>query len=182
MKLKYFKKKISKWKKKVFKLLRLLPASKKKFKKTRQQHAEYQDISSLSGHNQNGHLPRGIRNNNPGNIRHGDNWVGMCKKQRDDAFVQFDDPRYGIRAMVRILGSYEKRGVVTVQQVITTWAPPCENNTSAYINSVSRQLGVKPGVRLKKDDYPQLIAAIIQHENGSQPYSMQTIREGVKLA
>ncbi|MGY0216559.1 structural protein [Endozoicomonadaceae bacterium StTr2] len=171
MKLKYFKKKISSWKKKLFKLFRLSASSKKKFKKTKyQRHTGQHD-----------HQPRGIRNNNPGNIRHGDNWVGMCKKQRDKSFVQFDDPRYGIRAMARILNSYERRGVVTIQQVITTWAPPTENNTSAYVNSVSRQLGVKPGTRVKKDHYPQLIAAIIQHENGHQPYSMQMIREGVNL-
>lgn len=129
-------------------------------------------------------LPRGIRNNNPGNIRHGDNWRGMKKNQTDKSFVQFVSPEYGIRAMVKVLRSYRKRGVVTLEDIIQTWAPTNENNTEAYIKSVMSKTGWSRGhvVAEMEGDYKTLIPAIIKHENGFNPYSMETIAEGVALA
>ena len=48
-------------------------------------------------------LPRGIRNNNPGNIKLGTNWDGLSDEQNDDVFCQFKEPVWGIRALMRIL-------------------------------------------------------------------------------
>ena len=129
-------------------------------------------------------LPRGIRNNNPGNIRHGDNWQGMKKTQTDKSFVQFVSPEYGIRAMVKVLRSYRARGVVTLEDIIQTWAPANENNTEAYIQSVMKKTGWgrQHVVAEMEGDYKTLIPAIIKHENGINPYSMDTINEGVALA
>ncbi|TMO20470.1 structural protein P5, partial [Pseudoalteromonas sp. S4492] len=70
----------------------------------------------------------------------------------------------------------------TVGEIINTWAPPHENNTTAYINSVASKLGVEPETRISRQEYPELIAAIILHENGRQPYTMDTINAGVALA
>lgn len=126
--------------------------------------------------------PRGIRNNNPGNIRHGDNWQGMADIQRDKSFVTFIQPEYGIRAMTKILHSYKRRGVDTVAEIITTWAPPVENDTISYINHVAHKLGVNPDKPIEQSDYPELIAAIIHHENGVQPYSHSVISAGVAMA
>ena len=55
--------------------------------------------------------PRGIRNNNPGNIRWGDNWKGLVPedKRTDRSFCQFIDVKYGIRAIARILLNYRNR-------------------------------------------------------------------------
>jgi hypothetical protein len=127
---------------------------------------------------------RGLRNNNPGNIRLGDNWVGMRKNQTDDSFVQFDDPKYGIRAMARILDNYAKRGVNTVEEIISTWSPPSENETQSYIESVLISTNWAPGHLVKKEqgDYIPLIKAIIKHENGINPYSDSTVAEGIRLA
>lgn len=129
-------------------------------------------------------LPRGLRNNNPGNIRHGDNWQGMKKKQTDDDFVQFTSPEYGIRAMVKVLRSYRNRGLVTLERIISTWAPTNENDTEAYIQSVMKQTGWNRShvVAEMEGDYLTLISAIIKHENGINPYSMDTIDEGYALA
>lgn len=125
--------------------------------------------------------PRGIRNNNPGNIRWDGvtQWRGMVAAD-PAGFVIFDKPENGIRAMSRILDSYAGRGVITLEQIINTWAPPSENNTAAYVSHLAAVLGIAPGQAVT--DRPGLIAGIIKHENGSQPYDLETIRRGVALA
>ncbi len=127
---------------------------------------------------------RGIRNNNPGNIRHGDQWQGMRDNQTDEAYVQFKSVKYGIRAMARIIDNYKKRGVLTVEQIIATWAPPFENNTDSYIKSVRSKTGWPSGwIPVKEEgDYLPLIKAIIHHENGLNPYPDFVIKEGIALA
>lgn len=126
---------------------------------------------------------RGIRNNNPGNIRHGAQWQGMAPEQTDASFVQFTDAKYGIRAIARILLSYERQGLNTVRGIINRWAPPVENNTDAYVAAVAHDchLGIDEPMDVQALLGP-LVAAIIQHENGSQPYSLETIAQGVALA
>lgn len=124
---------------------------------------------------------RGLRNNNPGNIRHGDKWRGLAAVQSDPAFCTFIAPVYGIRAMVKILQSYRRRGLNTVAEIISAWAPTVENDTAAYIKSVCARVGVGPNDPVEPGN-PDLIKAIIRHENGQQPYSDNTINDGIKLA
>ena len=91
---------------------------------------------------------RGIRNNNPLNIRHSaDKWQGMSEKQTDKAFVQFKSMAYGYRAAWLILQSYYHRFYVqskpfTVRNIISRWAPPKENDTESYIRSVLSIAGI----------------------------------------
>ncbi|AZE47169.1 MULTISPECIES: structural protein [Pseudomonas] len=138
--------------------------------------------------------PRGIRNSNPGNIRHvkGTRWQGMSANQNDSAFVQFIDPRWGIRAIARTLITYQdKHGLRTVRLIIGRWAPPNENNTESYIRQVAVRLGVAPEERIDVYDYRTMRAlteAIIRHENGAGPlpegnwYGEALINEGLHLA
>lgn len=129
-------------------------------------------------------LPRGIRNNNPGNIdrKPGVKWQGMAPDQSSDPrFIVFSAPEWGIRAIARVLHNYRKRGNVTIAQIISTWAPPVENNTTAYIASVAGEVGIPPDVAINEDHVPALIAAIIRHENGQQPYSIEVIAKGIEL-
>lgn len=89
--------------------------------------------------------PRGIRNNNPGNIRHGANWHGLNPDGRkiDPAFCVFTTSVAGIRALAKVLINYKRiHGLNTVRQIISRYAPPNENQTTAYIQSVAKQLGV----------------------------------------
>lgn len=130
---------------------------------------------------------RGIRNNNPGNIRIGQDWKGEVPKgtNTDGAFEQFSSPQYGIRAIAKILRAYSTRGLDTIREIINTWAPPVENNTDAYINSVSISTGFGPDDCLDMtsiDVQTKIIEAIIMHENGVQPYSIQVIQEGIRLS
>lgn len=128
--------------------------------------------------------PRGLRNNNPGNIRHGSKWQGMAQVQSDPDFVTFIAPEWGIRAMARLLLNYQRNyGLHTVRQIITRWAPPVENQTEAYVRSVATALGVDPDQEIDVwARLPQLIPAIIRHENGKQPYSADLISQGIGLA
>jgi hypothetical protein len=127
--------------------------------------------------------PRGIRNNNPGNIRHDGytGWVGMTGVD-EDGFIIFETAEYGIRAMIRIFRSYARRGVTTVADIVSTWAPETENNTAAYIDHVAQKLGLLSTDDVPTELYPELAEAIIIHENGKQPYAAATINRGVALA
>lgn len=128
---------------------------------------------------------RGIRNNNPGNIRLSANttWLGQSAQQNDSAFVQFDDPKYGIRAIARIMASYERHGVKTIHDAINRWAPPNENDSDAYVSAVCFSCGIDPHIPVSLTAIlPNLVVAIIRHENGSQPYTDQQIAEGIALA
>lgn len=133
-------------------------------------------------------IPRGIRNNNPGNIdRNATAWQGMAADQSSDPrFVVFNSPEYGIRAMAKVLMSYgAKYGIDTVRGVINRWAPPNENDTEAYIVHVAETLGVGPDTHISLSSpsvLVVLVAAIIKHENGQQPYDQPTIAKGVGMA
>lgn len=127
---------------------------------------------------------RGIRNNNPGNIRHGDNWLGRADSQPDQAFITFESPEYGVRAMARILRNYQtKYGLSTVRGLISRWAPPIENNTGAYVDHVAHMLGVGADEQIIVAGHlGKLIPAIIRHENGIQPYPDTVIADGIEMA
>lgn len=135
---------------------------------------------------------RGIKNNNPGNIeRNTIKWQGMAPDQSGDSrFIVFADPKWGIRAIAKILNNYAKGDVDTIKEIISKWAPPSENNTQAYINAVAAEVKKDPNVEL--DDpvtkripsyiMAELVHAIIMHENGYCPYTAAQILEGVELA
>ena len=98
--------------------------------------------------------PRGIRNNNPGNIRiTKDNWKGLRAVQSDKEFFQFISLKWGYRALIRTLQNYRKRhGCETIADFIRRWAPPTENNTMTYIRFVCNKLGVSPDYVPNVDD------------------------------
>lgn len=118
-----------------------------------------------------GFLPRGIRNNNPGNIRlSATRWQGQKTFQFDPDFIEFVDPVMGLRALMRLLLTYHgKYGLDTVESLINRYAPPHENATDGYIHHVCRRLGVqrRTKIDLGRPDVLQTLArAITAHENG----------------
>ncbi|CDL79816.1 structural protein [Xenorhabdus cabanillasii] len=119
-------------------------------------------------------MTRGIRNHNPGNIRHGDRWQGLRDTQTDSAFCQFTAPEWGIRAMLKILRHYERQyGDNTLHQFIARWAPPNENHTDRYIAFVCKAVGVARDAVIDVENTAtmrRLVKAMIQMENGQQPY------------
>lgn len=83
---------------------------------------------------------RGIRNNNPANIRRGCNWKGLIRQQKDREFCQFVTMAWGVRALLVTLRTYVvKHHLHTVREIITRWAPPSDgNNTEKYIEFVEK--------------------------------------------
>ncbi|WP_338885392.1 structural protein [Xenorhabdus sp. TH1] len=130
-------------------------------------------------------MTRGIRNHNPGNIRHGDKWQGLRDIQTDKSFCQFVAPEYGIRAMLKILRNYERKyGDNTIRQFISRWAPPNENDTESYIAYVCQSVGIASSAVVDVENVAmmsRLVKAVIQMENGQQPYSDEIIKQAFEL-
>lgn len=129
-------------------------------------------------------LTRGYRNKNPGNIRNNpkNKWVGQTGVD-DKGFCVFEKDFYGLRALAILLRNYEKQGARTVTDIISKYAPSNENNTSAYINSVSRALSVTPNdLVMITPRLSELMAAIVKHENGFNKYSADEISEAKRAA
>ena len=140
---------------------------------------------------------RGLKNNNPLNIRHSkDQWQGARKEQTDKAFVQFESMAYGYRAAWKTLETYWKHFHSTKQPynvttIIGRWAPPTENDTQAYIRTVLRltSLGGKenlpqPSRKVDTERLVRLLAAMTTVECGI-PYAevdTEAIRRGFRLA
>lgn len=127
-------------------------------------------VAALSYLGQSG-LPRGMRNNNPGNIRVSNTaWQGKIPvgQNSDGAFEQFTTYAYGVRAMIKNLLTYYSRGLTTVRQIVSTWAPSRENNTAAYISQVAAAMGVQPdqSLTLDKKTMQSLVLAMTAIENG----------------
>lgn len=115
-------------------------------------------------------LPRGIRNNNPLNIRLGDNWQGLRQEQTDKAFCQFVSMEYGLRAAFVILFNYLKKRIDTPEKIIKRWAPPTENKTESYIDFVCTRGTLDRHARILKTDKQKLcrlVWAMAQYECGS---------------
>lgn len=128
--------------------------------------------------------PRGVRNNNPGNIRASSTpWEGQSGDDGD--YAKFASPEHGIRALGKNLLSYNRQGYDSVEQIIGRWAPPSENDTGSYVAAVSKKLGVAPGDKLDLTNINTLTTlskAIMQHENGQMNYTDQQIGSGLQAA
>lgn len=130
--------------------------------------------------------PRGIRNNNPGNIvRNGIAWQGALSQAQveaagqtwDTKFVQFDQPSSGVRAIGHILTSYGARNLSTVDAIFRTWS---QTDQDAYVQNGAAALGVGPFDSIDvQSALPALALVIIQQENGQQPYDESAVAEWV---
>ncbi|MTI12003.1 structural protein [Sansalvadorimonas verongulae] len=132
---------------------------------------------------------RGYRNHNPGNIRENQrvdyDWEGEARADSDGEFEEFDSPEFGIRAMARILKTYNTRhDLKTVRAIINRWAPPSENHTESYIRAVCLRMGITEQTRLNLTNnavaLQSLIKSVIHHELGCQPYSDELIDTGIR--
>lgn len=136
-------------------------------------------------------VPLGIRSNNPGNLRptyrNGEHvpWQGEFAPN-GSGYCEFDTPQNGIRATAKNLIAYQERHRLrTIERIVSRWAPGTENDTEAYIGSVSARTGWRRDAVLDMRD-PQtlraLVLAITWHENGEQPYDDETINTGIARA
>ena len=131
-------------------------------------------------------IPRGIRNNNPGNIKKNNvEWEGLSAIQTDKTFFQFNDPIYGIRALTKILRTYRNSyNIKNIWGIINRYAPPSENDTESYKNFVKEKTGLNmlEEIEFTVEGYLPVVKAIILMENGEQPYDDEIILQGMHLA
>lgn len=136
-------------------------------------------------------LPRGVRNNNPGNIdRTSVVWQGEDRSAaalaQERRFCVFTTPEAGFRALAKTLLTYQrKHGLRTVKEIIDRWAPPVENNTASYVRAVADEVGVGGSEIIRLDRQVtlfRLARAITRHENGGVYWSDAVIESGVNEA
>lgn len=129
--------------------------------------------------------PRGIRNNNPLNIRIGNTWLGERMNPNDPAFEEFVAVEYGYRAAFCILRRYIRRyHKNTISAIISTWAPSSENNTQRYIDFVADKMKMGPDDSIDYNDVDrmtQLVAAMQLMECGA-PADLDKVRKGYDMA
>jgi hypothetical protein len=137
----------------------------------------YQGAAELES-NVYGAATRGIRNNNPGNLT----YVGQEGATREDGegrFAKFKTQREGLEALAKQLRAYGGRGLDTIREVVTTYAPASENDTKSYINQLAQFMGIDPDEKFDVRSDPAALAmlmkGIIKHENGYNPYSSEQV-------
>lgn len=136
---------------------------------------------------------RAVRNNNPGNIRIGANWQGLMPRASmtpdqaaETAFCVFSTPAFGFRAMATIFKNYARLDrVSTIRQAINRWAPPSENNTEAYVQSVADYTGCDPDKPFgfqSAANVSTLCKAVSIHECDGWYFAQSDLTQGVSSA
>ena len=127
---------------------------------------------------------RGLRNNNPLNIRKSNVKYNGEVASDDKSFKKFSSLAYGYRAAFRILKTYYFRyNLITISAIINRWAPTNENDTSSYISTVSNKTGISKSKALKwsSEEFVPVVAAMSYVENG-KPADMNAVKEGWLLS
>lgn len=142
-------------------------------------------------------MPRGLRNNNPLNIRitsaqkqGKDRWIGMSAKQEDESFCQFCGMKWGWRAAFLLLTRtyYHVYHLYTPKDIIMRWAPPSENKTDRYIKFVCEKAGLEPDTYLgvpssaEGASWMKLAYAMAMMENGTEDIKVSDMIDGWILA
>lgn len=100
-------------------------------------------------------MARGLKINNPGNIRRSLEVFQGEVSSPDSAFKAFDTLAHGYRAMSVIIYNYYKlHGCNTIRKIISRYAPPTDgNNTESYISQVATAVGVSADRGLVDADF-----------------------------
>ena len=130
---------------------------------------------------------RGIRNNNPGNVRKGTDWNGLDPSGTDADFCVFVSPQYGIRVIAKLLFAYQDfHDLNTIHGLIDRWAPPSENDTGAYAQFGAERANWGVDTHLSLHTMPELlkgmVVAIIAYENGGYAYPDGVVSSGIQMA
>lgn len=129
--------------------------------------------------------PRGVRNNNPGNIRHAGRivWLGELAPDKE-GYCVFSSPTYGVRALYIVFRTYQEvHRLNTPRLMISRWAPASENDVAAYVEDVCSRIGcyadLPYDLTLKGISWCQ---AIVRHEVGSDPYLTDIYVNAIDMA
>ena len=147
-------------------------------------------LSKKTGPSTGVKLPRGLRNNNPLNIRLGDDWLGLQKLSVDKEFCVFATMPYGYRAAFKVLRNYyDLNNCKTLRRIITRWAPPSENDSDAYLRAVMKKTGIRdadsvlpnPCFIQNKGLWKDIILAMAEVENGTKNLSPAECEAGMNM-
>ena len=137
-------------------------------------------------------LARGVRNNNPLNIKKkvSNAWDGIAEDQSGDSiFAIFESAEYGIRAAIRTLVTYQdKHKLKTPSEMLARWAPSSENVVSDYVAVVKELSGLSMddpmviGNNQKTLDLIRSMIAMENDQNAMRGYSSDTYNRALQLA
>ncbi len=128
----------------------------------------------------------GMRNNNPGNIKHneGNRWVGLVGERK--GFCVFRDMVSGLRAMFLLLDTYyRKYGLRSADAIIRRWCADPETVMRNYVDFVARELGTDARAELDLDDrdtFCTLVTAICVFECAGEHPSERDIKTAYEWA
>ncbi|WP_368525100.1 hypothetical protein [Enterobacter asburiae] len=129
--------------------------------------------------------PRGIRNNNPGNLNYAGQAGATLEGGEGGRFAVFESMQHGIAALYKQLQIYFKKGINTLSSIVKTYAPASDNNNvDAYISALTKATGKGANEVLDSGDtatIARLMKGIVDHENGKGYISSSDIMGGIQL-
>lgn len=129
--------------------------------------------------------PRGIRNNNPGNLNYAGQAGATIEGGEGGRFAVFESMQHGVAALYKQLQLYFKRGINTLSSIVKTYAPASDNNNvDAYISALTKATGKGANEVLDSGDtatIARLMKGIVDHENGKGYISSSDIMGGIQL-
>ncbi|WP_367191066.1 structural protein P5 [Aliivibrio fischeri] len=130
-------------------------------------------------------LSRGLRNNNPLNIRNSfsNKWLGEVKisQKKDSDFEEFINIRYGFRAAYKVLMTYRTEyNIKTIDGIIRKFSPTNENNTEEIIIKLSNMTGIEKHKVISGYDYINLIHKMTIIESGYK-FPISLIEESILI-
>ncbi|EAO3449555.1 hypothetical protein EAO85_15020 [Salmonella enterica subsp. enterica serovar 4,5,12:b:-] len=129
--------------------------------------------------------PRGIRNNNPGNLNYAGQAGATMEGGEGGRFAVFESMQHGVAALYKQLQLYFKRGINTLSSIVKTYAPASDNNNvDAYISALTKATGKGANEVLDSGDtatIARLMKGIVDHENGKGYISSSDIMGGIQL-
>lgn len=132
-----------------------------------------------------GTMPRGIRNNNPGNLNYAGQAGATMEGGEGGRFAVFESMQHGVAALYKQLQLYFKRGINTLSSIVKTYAPASDNNNvDAYISALTKATGKGANEVLDSGDtatIARLMKGIVDHENGKGYISSSDIMGGIQL-
>ena len=149
-------------------------------------------------------MTRGMRNNNPCNIRRSWTvnkktgkrqeviWKGSLPS-KDPEFVRFKDNAHGYRAAFITLNTYNTlHNLWSIRQIISRWAPEKDkNNTQGYIRFICEHMGLEPNHTIvanspydeKQEEAKEFVKWMAYQEQGlNVDIDLPAIEEGFRLA
>ncbi|HEJ7052516.1 TPA: hypothetical protein SMF43_001460 [Serratia marcescens] len=134
---------------------------------------------------QSSNAPRGIRNNNPGNLNYAKQSGATKESGPNGRFAVFNSMTEGISALYKQIQLYFRRGTDTISEIVNKYAPASDNNNvMAYINSLVKATGKGAHESLANSDMStifRLLKGIISHENGKGYVSDDEIMRGIQV-